>query len=142
MSIPVLYFSLESNSSFPSCITTLQYVYSVCACSLSGFVLQGQAVLIHLSREITFPFLSLFVVPVLCMSCVLDFLGIGKQFATYCWVRSYKCHAQCHPFFTVSAGCVISHASLNLIFLFLWPRDISDLGTLEIHWCPVASDFC
>lgn len=76
-----------------------------------------------------------------CSLCVLcaQYCGHGQ---TVChillWVRSYKCTVQCHPCFTVPVRCVISHASLDLIFLFLWLCDVSDLGTLEIHWCPVA----
>lgn len=56
----------------------------------------------------------------LCVLCAL-YCGHGQ---TVChillWVRSYKCNVQCHPCFTVSVRCVISHASLDLIFLFLW----------------------
>lgn len=33
---------------------------------------------------------------------------------------------------------IISHASLDLLSLFPWLCDVNDLGTLEIHWCPVA----
>lgn len=113
-------------------------LFSVCTFSLRLYFARLSRALPALTCEIIFPFLFKFVVPVLCVSCVLCFLGMGSlpRIALGKVLTSAMCCV------TPSSQClldgVIFHASLDLIFLFPCLHDVSDLGTLEIHWCPVA----
>lgn len=79
-----VFFSLELNSSFPfldHCFTVC--LFSVCAFSLTLSFARWSKALSSSSCHITFPFLSFFMVTVLCTSFVLSFLNVGKYFGTF-----------------------------------------------------------